>query len=300
MISFTDEARSELGLRSPDEQRAFEKLFGRISEISSLPTAAMEIMRVSADPSTGADDLLAAVESDPSLAARIIRTVNTAFYGLRREIADLKTAITMLGFREVRNLAMTAYVAQLFRDTSGHGPYRREDLWTHSVAVATGSRLIARQTKSAMPEECYLAGLLHDVGYILLDQCLHRHFCEVLDALTNETPTPEIETAALGFDHTELGEYAAKAWGFPELVTAAIRFHHAPASYRGQYTAVVYIVTLANYLCSCEGLSALGMRNVRTPPETVFTTLGIEKDELAHIWNDLSDSLSGIDALAAI
>ena len=98
---------------------------------------------------------------------RIMRTVNSSYYSLQNKVADLKLAITLLGFKEIRNLAMTAYVSQLFRADAGHGAYSREHLWNHFIGVGSVARLIAETTRTVPPREAYLAGLLHDLGIIL-------------------------------------------------------------------------------------------------------------------------------------
>lgn len=284
--------------RNAESQRLYDQLFERIAEVSTLPTAAMRIIEIAGDPNSSGDDLLHAVQSDPALATRVMRTVNSAYYALRGTIADLKNAIMLLGFKEVRNLALTAYVAKLFQQTAGYGPYRRERLWNHLVGVASAARLIARSTGKDAPEEAYLAGLLHDLGLILIDQYLHRRFCQVIDLLSDERPTSAAEWKVLGFDHTELGERIARGWHFPEQITAAIRYHHDPPSYSGAHRATLHAVVLANYLASRKGLTSLGVCNVVLPPESVFHHLGMTKDELSALWGQLEEELERAQLLA--
>jgi len=128
------------------------------------------------------------IESDPTLALRILRTVNSSYLGLTNRVADRKSAISLLGFREVRNLALTVYVGRLFKESGVYRGFTRDGLWNHMVTVATTARMIAKVCHKAGPDEAYLAGLLHDVGYILIDQFLRRHFISVLDRLTQDVP----------------------------------------------------------------------------------------------------------------
>jgi putative nucleotidyltransferase with HDIG domain len=299
-MSSTLESQACPPVRDPQRQELFDKLFARITEISTMPMAAIEILDIASDPTTGASDLLRAVEQDPSLAARLMRTVNSGYYGLRAPVANLKNAITLLGFKEVRNLALTAYVSQLFSNTAGHGSYRREDLWRHCVAVATCARLVAMETRETAPEEAYLAGLLHDMGYILTDQYLHRRFCQMLDLLNEQTPTFKVEQASLGYDHAELGAYAARKWHFSEEIIQVIRYHHLPDLYMGTNSHLLYCVVLANFLCTRQGLPSLGVCNIPQPSETVFTELEIGRDTLTVIWESLQESMSGVEAMASI
>ena len=127
----------ELGHTADDAGAAspLERLFARIGEVSSLPDVALEIAALASDTDNGAADLLAAVRRDPALSMRLMRTVNSSYYALRARVTNLGQAINILGVEEVRNLALTAYVAPLFKQTTGYGVYSRYGLWQHMVAA---------------------------------------------------------------------------------------------------------------------------------------------------------------------
>lgn len=277
-----------------------KRLFSRISEVSTLPAVAMRIIQVANDSSTGAADLLEAVEYDAAMAARIIRTVNSSYYAIQNKVADLKLAITLLGFKEIRNLAMTAYVAQLFKKGEGYGTYTREGLWNHMIGVGIVARLIAEVTRKAAPREAYLAGLLHDLGFILIDQYLNKPFRQLIDALTEERSLVEIEEEVLGFDHAALGAYVGQQWKLPEHLVATIRFHHDPLEYAGDHWAMVCTVALADFFCNAKNVSALGVRNTAMPPSKVFAALGLQKSQVNRIWEELDEALKAADIMALI
>jgi len=258
----------------------------------------MRIIQVANDSSTGSADLLEAVEYDTAMAARIMRTVNSSYYSMQNKVADLKLAITLLGFKEIRNLAMTAYVAQLFKKGEGHGTYTREGLWNHMIGVGIVARLIAEVSRKAAPREAYLAGLLHDLGFILIDQYLNKPFHQLIDSLTEERSLIEVEEEILGFDHAALGAYVGKQWRLPEHLVATIRFHHDPLAYVGDHWAMVYTVALADFFCNAKGVSALGVRNTVTPPSKVFSALGLQKSQVNQIWEELDDALKSADVMS--
>lgn len=286
--------------RDPEKQRLFEQVFDRILDVSSLPTVATQIIHVAGDSDSTADDLLHVVQGDAAITVRVLRTVNSAYYGLGRSVTNLKSAITLLGFKEVRNLALTVYVANLFKIDNGFGIYSREQLWNHLTGVASAARLIARACGRVAPEEAYLAGLLHDLGIILIDQHLHRLFCQVVVTVSEEISTCRAEQNILDFDHAELGAHAAAKWAFPESIASAIRFHHTPERCEGESRSLVQVVALANYLCSRTGLTSIGVHNVSLPDETCFSELGISKDRLSTIWEELEPTLEGAAVLAEI
>ncbi len=286
--------------RPRKHREALEKLFHRIGEISSLPISATIILSVANDDSAGAADLLAAVEGDPAIAVRILRTVNASFYSVRNRIGDLKQAITLLGFREVRNMALTVYVAKMFRSNGDYRNYSREGLWDHMVAVAAMSRMIADVCGAVPPDEAYCAGLLHDVGLILIDQYLRRHFTRILDSLTPTAPTMEIEEGILTFNHCELGEFVTRQWNFSGLIAAAAGHHHHPQRYDGPEREMVMIVALANYLCSRQDITSLGEHNVTPPADDAYHQLGIESGQMSSILQRLDQTLSTAALAAAI
>ena len=277
-----------------------KRLFSRISEVSTLPTVAVKIIEVANDPTTGAEDLLGAVQFDTALAARIMRTVNSSYYSMQNKVADLKLAITLLGFKEIRNLAMTAYIAQLFRKGAGHGAYTREGLWNHMIGVGIVAQLVAETCQRVPPREAYLAGLLHDIGLILEDQYLNKPFCKVIDLLAEDTPLRDVEHKVMGFDHAELGEYVASQWSLPRHLTATIRYHHSPLEYEGEHRDMVFVVALADFFCNVKGLTQMGVRNMQMPPSEVFAALGLSKQHIAQIWTRLDDTLKSADVMALI
>ncbi len=283
---------------SPDT--LVKRLFSRISEVSTLPTVAVKIIEVANDPTTGAEDLLGAVQFDTALAARIMRTVNSSYYSMQNKVADLKLAITLLGFKEIRNLAMTAYIAQLFKKGSGHGTYTREGLWNHMIGVGIVSQLVAETCGRVPAREAYLAGLLHDIGLILEDQYLNKPFCQVIDLLTEDVPLREVEHRVMGFDHAELGEYVASQWSLPRHLTATIRYHHSPLEYQGEHRDMVFVVALADFFCNVKGLTQLGVRNMQMPPSEIFSGLGLNKDHVSQIWARLDETLKAVDVMALI
>jgi len=277
-----------------------ERLFARIGEVSSLPAVAIRIIEVANDPSTAALDLLEVVQFDAALAVRIMRTVNSSYYALQHKVADLKLAITLLGFKEIRNLALTAYIARLFEKEAGYGSYSREGLWNHLIGTGTVARLIAQTCRKVSPREAYLAGLLHDLGLILIDQYLHKPFCQVLDALEPDVPVCGTEAEILGFNHAELGHFVATQWHLPEHLTTAIRYHHDPDQYAGPHREMVCCVALADFFCSVKDLTALGVANKQMPPNEVFAELGLTTSHVSQIWQRLDSAIEAADIMAMV
>ena len=266
--------------------QSLDDVVWRIDEISTLPHIALKVMKVASDPESGAADLKDVVESDAALSARLLRCVNSSAYAVRTRITNLQQAVAYLGLKQIRNLAVTASVSEMFKTDATINNYSRTGLWRHLVSVGICARMIAMRLKMPNFEDMFLAGLLHDIGIILMDQHVHESFTTIIGSLDGKTPLAKVEREHLGFDHTTLGESVARNWVFPEPVKAAIRYHHASQAYRGSETNVVRCVEVANLLCTLKGISSVGMKLVEFSRPAV-AGLSMTKEDIAILVEDL-------------
>jgi len=283
---------------SAERRVALERLFQHIGNVSSLPAVGQRVLSLTESDSASTDELREAIQGDPVLVARMLRRLNSAYFGLSHRIADVRTAVNLLGVREIRNLALTVFMSKMFERDGSHKGYRREGLWSHCVAVGVCSRLVSRVCDRGMPEEAYVAGLLHDMGLILLDQTLRRHFVRVLDEISPDVATCVVENHILSFDHATLGGFVAQRWNFPPQIVDAITYHHAPLDYSGPHKEIVYLVAVSNYLCSRAGKTSLGVHNVAAPADEVYSGLGLNQVTLKIICSELEATLDKAEALA--
>lgn len=273
----------------------------RIREISAImPQLIVEIIRIVNDPRSSAIQLQAAVERDPSLAARLMRTANSAAYGLRRRLSTVREAICCLGFDEVKNLVVTASLADVFRTDATVGCYSRRGLWRHLVSVAAASRFVASRCGIRHLEEVYIAGLLHDLGLILMDQFLHKAFNDIVRVVATGRPLCESEQHRLGFDHTQLGERVAGHWNLPVATMAAIRYHHLADACENDSRPIVQVVELADFLCSAKRRSAIGIQRVDAPSGSTLAALSVDRPGYTVLWDDLDRELTKADILMAL
>jgi len=270
---------------------SLEKLVRRIDEISTLPHVALKVMEVANDPNSGAADLKEAMESDAALSARVLRCVNSSAYAARTRITNLQQAIAYLGLKQIRNLAMTASVSELFKKNETIGTYRRTELWRHLVSVGICARLIALRRKLPAFEDAFLAGLLHDIGIILADQHAHTHFRRVIQRLDKQHTLAEVEREVLGFDHMLLGYRVAESWKFPELIREAIRYHHGSTAYRGNYVQIIRCVEVANLICTLKGVPSVGMKLVAVCAPAI-KALELKREDLAVLSEDLDQEVA--------
>ena len=278
---------------------SIDQVLRRIHEISTLPHVALKVMKVANDENAGAGDLKQILETDASLSARVLRYVNSAAYGMRSKVTNLQHAIAFLGFKQIRNLAMTASVSELFKVETQFGTYRRSGLWRHHVSVGICARLIAMRQRLPAFEDAFLAGLLHDIGIILIDQHVHSQFEDLMLNLDCSKSLSENERHRLDFDHTTLGARVAEAWSFPDVMKAAIRFHHGSQNYRGEHLTIVQCVEVANFICALKDISSIGV-NLVTFPGSAIDNLSLSKEDIIVLADDLDRELSLHDGLLSV
>jgi HD-like signal output (HDOD) protein len=217
----------------------------KISTIATLPEVVAKIVSIVEDPKSSAAQLHRIVSHDPALVTRILKVVNSAFYGLPGQIGSIERAIVLLGLNAVKNIAVAASLGQLFRGVKLCEGYTARDLWTHCIAVAVTSRELARSMKLPVADEAFLAGMIHDVGMLISMQLQPeklRQTCEM--AAKNHVDFCEIERHLIGTDHQQLGQALCELWKFPRTCQLVAGNHHAiqPAGQEGrQVVALVYV-----------------------------------------------------------
>ncbi len=239
-------------------QRNLDNLIHRIQGISTLPHTMLQVIAVTNDPLSNIKDLTQIIQTDPALAATVLKYANSVAHGLTSRITSLQHAIGYLGTSRVRNLAISASVCHIFKRDLVVGPYHRRRLWDHMVSVAVTAKMIAEEQNVPNAEDVFLAGLLHDLGIILEDQYHHEAFVQMMEAFPEGKTLVQAEQEAFGFDHAVLGAIVAKQWRLPEVVQETILFHHADRYY-GFYAKTIACVELANVMASAKGIRSVGI-----------------------------------------
>lgn len=223
-----------------------------ISHIATLPEVTMKIIQLVEDPDSTAQDLNKIISNDPALGARILKVVNSAFYGLPGQIGSINRAIVLLGLNAVKNIAIAASLAKLFRGGKIAPNFDARDLWTHAIAVATGTRLLADKAGLGLPDEAFLGGLIHNIGILVEIQARRPKFVEALEKM-DKTPGLTFraaETAVLGANHEQFGMALCKVWKFPQSFAYVTGFHHHPMDLPDKSRTLTGLVHLADLLAA--------------------------------------------------
>lgn len=202
----------------------------RTQELRACPYVVTKILKVSQEASTGARDLAEVIGTDQALTAKLLKIANSAMFGGKGRIAQISQAVTRIGFRGVLELAMGIGVMEAFRKNTGAGGLDKPGFWRHSLAVALVARRLALRAGPAGNEEAFVAGLLHDIGKPLLEECFpaeYRHAVELATGL--RMPLRSAERELFGADHCFFGGLLLKSWGLPAALEEAVTYHHNAA-----------------------------------------------------------------------
>ncbi len=223
-------------------------------DLPTIPIVATKVMQLIELDNTSVEDIAKVVSTDPAVAARVLKIANSAFYGCQRQIQTISGAIVVLGFNTLRSLVVAASVKEVYRPFG----LTEKMLWEHSFGAALASRIIATKTRLANPEESFLAGLLHDIGKIIMNNLDRDKFQIIMQRCYNEGILfEEAETTVYPFTHAEVGAHVVKKWNFPEGLTKAILHHHTlelGADEDIYLTHLTAVVSLADQFCHRLGI----------------------------------------------
>jgi len=229
-----------------------QKAIRRLKELPTLPAVLTRILHLASDPESSALDLAKEIAADQSLAARLLRLVNSAFYGFHRQVDSVSQAVVILGYAEVRDLVLAASAFDALPKTSSN--FDRDQLWRHAIACGMASERIARSMGWATTGGYYCAGLLHDIGKVAFDVIYPREYAQLVRrAQEQKCPVRDIEREVFGFDHAYAGAQLAAHWDMPDPIIQAIQYHHDPVKCRRQ-KSMAPVIALADYITYEIGL----------------------------------------------
>lgn len=205
----------------------FKKL-NRIDELPTLPTIALKVNKMLLDYETSIAKLTRLIEKDQSISSKILKLSNSTFYGSGRTINSIPNAAVLIGFNTIRNIVVSISVINAFSGLKNLADFDISDFWKHSVAVAMVSKNLGEQIGYPQPDDCFLAGLLHDIGKIVLLQYFHDDFKKIW-ATANKVNISfyEAEKNEMSIDHADIGGYLAKRWQLPAGLVDTIQYHHS-------------------------------------------------------------------------
>lgn len=293
------QSQTQPGLGEQDREKVVQDAILEISHIATLPEVTMRIIKLVEDPDSTAQDLNHVISNDPALGARILKVVNSAFYGLPGQIGSINRAIVLLGLNAVKNIAIAASLAKLFRGGQICPGFNARDLWTHSIAVGSTTRLLANEAGLGLPDEAFLAGLIHDIGIMVEMQSRRAKFVEVIEALEEDPHATmrEVEQRILGADHEAFGAGLCRTWKFPASFAYVTGWHHRPMELAEPHRTLTIIVHIADVLCGSAGLGYSRTIECRTIDPKLWTQANLAPERVEKIIGQLPEAIEEANAL---
>jgi HD-like signal output (HDOD) protein len=261
---------------------AFQDRLERIQKLPTLPLVIRKLDEAVQDPNSEISRITGIIEDDPAIMARILKVANSVFYTTERKISDLRTAVVVMGLRAVHNIALSTAVFSTFPPSEGT-PLDRTAFWKHSIYTAIATQVISaralRENSGYRRDELHLAGLMHDIGKIVLEQFFHRDFTRALEIARSEGVSLHLaEQRILGADHAQVGAWLGGKWNLSPSILEVVRWHHYPEGADSAHGHLVGVCHLANQLTNSERLGD-GGDSAFPPSEAAFSRIGAHPED---------------------
>lgn len=265
-----------------------------VGEIATLPEVTIKIIEIVEDPKSTARDLHEVIKNDPALSVKVLKVVNSAFYGLPGQVASVDRAIILLGLSAVKNISIAASIAKLFKGKRISEHFTATDLWRHSVAVAVAARAIAKcSPHPGLTDEIFVAGLIHDIGTLVERQAFPAEFSQIVDrCMNNQEDFLEVEREIIGADHQAFGVGLTTKWKFPRHLRASVGFHHNPESLSVELRNMAMLIKVADILCCQEQIGFYLTAAGKEIPVELLETLGVTEEQIEEIRSTLQEQVS--------
>lgn len=217
-----------------------------IKELPTLPTVAMEVMALTSNPDSAINDIVNVIQNDPSITTKILKIANSSFYGMRQRIDTINRALVILGMNEVNNLVTSVAVFKTFPVKTDKPTFDRLKFWEHCAVTGEVAKAMSVKMGMKLMGTVFTAGLLHDIGKIILDEYFHDEFNTAYElSYEKKIPLYEAEKEIFGVTHPQIGGWVAEKWKLPNNLIDAIMYHHKPVRSLN-HKVLTSIVSIAN------------------------------------------------------
>jgi HD-like signal output (HDOD) protein len=290
-------ANSAVGV---DQSQVIKTTLARIGDIATLPEVTTRIIAAVDDPKSTARDLHNIIKNDPALATKILKVVNSAFYGLPGQVSEIDRAIVLLGLSAVKNIAISASISRLFTAVKISDKFSARDIWRHSVGVAVATRqfcgLVGRR---AFAEEAFLAGLIHDLGLLIERQAYPDELSEVIRQASRQPRKPfcEIENEVIGADHQILGTALGAKWKFPRALQIVFGYHHRIDNLSPENRLLPVLIYIADVLCCHDKIGFYLTAEDQPLEDTLLESVGLTENDFNTVREQLPDLIDTAESM---
>jgi len=235
-----------------------KRIAQNVLSLPALPTIIAQMVELIDNPRTSASQLTKLISTDQVLTTKILKLANSAYYGFPRRIGTVNLAIVVLGFDMIKDLGLSVSIIDRFKRRSVDPSFDMSRFWEHSIACGAVSKMLARILNFRITGEVFVAGLVHDLGKLILNQYFPKEFSEIMKRITHHKESfLEAEDKILGVGHALIGSWLIERWNLPEHLVEVIEYHHNPQD-ASHYVQLASIVHFADFLCKWRGIGYSG------------------------------------------
>ncbi|MBW1800241.1 MAG: zinc-ribbon domain-containing protein [Deltaproteobacteria bacterium] len=258
-----------------------KRILKSVGVLPPMPQTFYKAREIMNDPNSSFDQLADILEADPAIAAQVLKMANSPYYGMSGKVSSIHHASVVLGQKTLGELINMAGASQLLGNTLEGYELDSEDVWRHSMGVAFGSKMIANKKNPALADDAFAAGLLHDVGKLILDPYVLKRKASFKAFMADQSRSfLDAEKEILGFDHSEIASEVCKTWNVPESLATAIRCHHFPS--QTEDDKLTYIVHMADATAMMTGLG-LGIDGILYQmDDRAAAILGLKEEDISE------------------
>ena len=268
-----------------------KKILNRVVAIPTLPSMVREVLSLLQRKNTTAYDLQQVITKDPAIAVKVLKLVNSSYYGFPSKIASIQHALTILGFNTLRSLVLSISAFDSLSKGLDRSAFDFTQYSIHCNACAITAKIIAKTTPNIDEEDAFAIGLLHDIGKVIMCKYMNREFSEVAhNVRQTRRPVFEAEQEILGFTHADIGGWLAEHWKLPETIATGIsKHHHISTDHPDKLPAIVHI---ADILCIAKGLGT--EKDMPVPPidQNAWNTLKLTKKRVVGIMSEIDAQIA--------
>lgn len=259
----------------------------KIKKLPTLPVVAQEVLTLVNEDLTSVSKIERVVENDPAISAKILSVANSVFFGHKVHTKTLESAIMRIGFSNVKNIALGISLMTVLQDRDSGKALAYKRIFNHSITVGFVARLLSGKLKLDFAEEIIMNGMLHDLGYLILNKYFPEIYHDVLDLFEKEHSLLDAEKTVLGFTHAEIGNWLAEKWNLPNTILDTTLFHHTP-SLANRNLRRVAVTHLADYITTTKMLSPTEKDPNYPLDHASLEILQITEDDLRALEDEIS------------
>ena len=277
--------------KTTEVQAKLRAIVDKITGLPTLPSILNNVNKMMLNPKTSAKEVAQLISSDPAITSKVLRVVNSSFYGFPSRITTVTHAIVILGFNTIKSIVLSSSIFDVFKKESKTSDFDRTEFWKHSIGCGAAARVLGRGMGYTALEELFIAGLLHDIGKIILDQFAHDKFTAILEMVKKkDILIYQAEEEVLGITHADIGAWLFEKWNLSKGLVECTRCHHNPALATDNQK-LISIIHIADILCRSLRFGSGGDNKIPMMSDAAWNALGLNTNTFPRLLKETDEEI---------